>query len=397
MAIAIRLAQRMGIHSETALASCSTFEAEMRRRLWWSLVLFDTRMSELAGSGISTLDPTWNCKIPLNVNDVDLRLDMKVLPEPRSNPTDTVFAVVRSELGEYLRHAAFHLHIDSSTFKSLAKRLDSGLALDYDHLVRLKDTIEERYLKFCDQGNPIHFMTIWTAKGLLAKYHLMEHNFRLSSSSEPKAEGHLDAATAFALEMLECDTVIMTEPLTKGFTWLHQINFPFPAYYQVTQDLRRRPTTEKAQQAWNVMSDNWDARFLVHFSRTSAVFQLFTKLILQAWEAYETAPKSAGQTLATPRIVSSIQDTLTGVAEELQNLEMEEANVNTDLDAGGYAMSQRPPTLLDSSMNFRMGVRGSQTWTPPGMSFVSNSLRQHPLDAQMDLEDWNAYGGQPGW
>jgi hypothetical protein len=48
LGVAIRIAQRMGIHSESALAKCTVFEAELRRRLWWSLVLFDTRISEMA-------------------------------------------------------------------------------------------------------------------------------------------------------------------------------------------------------------------------------------------------------------------------------------------------------------------------------------------------------------
>ncbi|KAK5061421.1 hypothetical protein LTR84_007964 [Exophiala bonariae] len=397
LAIAIRLAQRMGIQSEKALANFSPFDAEMRRRLWWSLVLFDTRMSELAGSGLATLDPTWDCRIPLNVNDVDLRLDMKVLPAARTNPTDAVFAVIRSELGEYLRHAAFHLHIDSSAFKALVKQFDNALTLDNDRIVQLRTNIEDRYLKFCDHGNPVHFMASWTAKVQLAKYHLMEQNFRLSSSTEQRVDMQLDTATGFALEMLECDTVIMTAPLTKGFIWLHQINFPFPAYYQVTQDLRRRPTMEKAQHAWNVMSDNWEAWFHVHFSRTSAIFQLLTKLILQAWEACEPVSTLAGQKLTTPKIVSSIQDALARIASDLQNLEMEEASISTNLEINEFPLSHMPPALVDSNMSFGLGSQSGHAWTPPGMSFVSNPLGQIPLGGQMTHTDWTAYGGQPGW
>lgn len=396
-AIAIRLAQRMGIHSETALANYSPFDAEMRRRLWWSLVLFDTRISELAGSGLATLDPTWNCRIPLNVNDVDLRPEMKVLPAARTNPTDAVFAVVRSELGEYLRHAAFHLHIDNSAFKSLAKQFDTRLALDVDRIVQLREMIEDHYLKFCDQENPVHFMTTWTAKVQLAKYQLMEYNYRLSGSSEQRLDVQHDAATGFALEMLESDTTIMTAPLTKGFTWLHQINFPFPAYYQITQDLRRRPTMDRAQKAWNVMSDNWEAWFHVHFSRTSPIFQLFTKLILQAWEAYEAASTSARQKLTTPRIVSSIQDTLARISEDLQNLEMEEPSMSTDLETNGFPLSQMPNALLDSSTSFGTGFQNRHMWTPPGMSFVPIPLGQNPTGGQMNHSNWTAYGGQPGW
>lgn len=398
LAVAIRTAQRMGIHSETVLAKCTAFEAEMRRRLWWPLMFFDTRIAELAGSSIATLDPTWDCRIPLNVNDTDLRLDMKVLPTTRTEPTDSVFAVVRSELGEYLRHAAFHLHVDNSALKSLTKRFDDSLVLDSGCLASLGDTIENRYLRFCDQENPIHFMATWTVRAQLAKYHLMEHNIRLSSSSTQRVETQYDAATAFALRMLKCDTKIMTSPLTKGFTWFTQINFPFPAYYQITQDLRRRPTSEQSQQAWDVMSDSWEVWFNRHFSTTSPIFQLFTNLILQAWEAYESVSKPGRQNFTLPRIVSSIRDSLARTSENVHSPEMDEATISTDGDTNASSMSmQIPTTMLGHSQSFGMEIQGGYGWMPPNTIFASNSLGQNPLDTHMNQVDWTSYGGPHGW
>jgi len=97
LGVAIRIAQRMGIHSESALAKCTAVEAEMRRRLWWSLILFDTRIGETANSKTTTLDPTWDCKIPLNVNDSDLRPEMKGPPAIQGKSTEAPFAIVRSK------------------------------------------------------------------------------------------------------------------------------------------------------------------------------------------------------------------------------------------------------------------------------------------------------------
>jgi hypothetical protein len=398
LAVAVRIAQRMGIHSETDLDKCTAFEAEMRRRLWWPLMFFDTRMAELAGSSIATLDPTWDCRIPLNVNDTDLRLDMKMLPATRTEPTDSVFAVVRSELGEYLRHAAFHLHVNNPALKSITKRFDDSLVLDSGHLAKLGEMIEDRYLKFCDQESPIHFMATWTARAQLAKYHLMEHNIRLSSSSTQRVDAQYDAATASALRMLKCDTKIMTSSLTKGFTWFNQINFPFPAYYQITQDLRRRPTCEQSQQAWDVMSDNWEAWFNIHFNTTSPIFQLFTNLILQAWEASESVAEPGAKNLTLPRIVSSIRDSLPRTSESLHGLEMEEETISTDVDTSESLMSMQMPTaMLDHSLSFGMGMQSGYAWTSPGMVFASNPLGQNPPDTHMNQVDWAAYGEPRGW
>ena len=164
LGVAVRIAQRMGIHSESALSKCTAFEAEMRRRLWWSPILFDTRIGQIANSRTVTLDPTWDCKIPLNVNDSDLRPEMKGPPAVQGKCTEALFVVVRSELGEYIRHTEFHLDFTCPALKPIAKHVQNGFALGGGELIKLEEMIEDQYFKACDQKNPIHFMTIWTTR-----------------------------------------------------------------------------------------------------------------------------------------------------------------------------------------------------------------------------------------
>ena len=400
LGVAIRIAQRMGIHRESILAKCDAFEAEMRRRLWWSLMLFDNRIAELAGSNALTLEPTWDCKIPLNVNDTDLRLQMKVSPSTRGEPTDAVFAVVRSELGEFIRHAEFHIEFANPALLPVHKRVHNSIDPESGHLAKLEKMLEDRYLKLCDPENPIHFMATWTTRAQLAKYQLMEQNMRLSGSSARRMEADYDAATASALRMLECDTKVMTSPLTKGFAWLNQIYFPFPAYYQIAQDLRRRPTGEQAQQAWDVVSDNWEAWFLIHFSNDSPIFAILPKFILQAWEAYEAVLKTSAQTLTTPRIVSSIRETQARVSEIVQHTDTEVANISTDMGTNEYPMSMSmplPATFPDHNLPCGLGMQGGYAWMGPQMNSTSSSSPHGPLPAHMNPMIWPAFGGWPGW
>ena len=392
LGVAIRIAQRMGIHSESALAKCTTVEAEMRRRLWWSLILFDTRIGEIADSKTATLDPTWDCKIPLNVNDSDLRPEMKGPPAIQGKSTDALFAVVRSELGEYIRHTEFHLDFTSPALKPIAKHLQNGPAPEGGELSKLEEMIEDQYLKSCDQENPIHFMTLWTTRAYLAKYRLLEHHSRYSSSSVHQT-AQRDAATSHALRMLECDTKIMTSPLTKGFLWLNQSHFPFPAYIQIAQDLRRRPTSGLAHQAWEVMSDNYEAWFDSQFRDDSPFFHIFTKIVLQAWEAYEAASKQLGETL-TPRIVSSIRYTLAQIARHAQNTETEQPNIIMGMGIDEFPM---PISIGFANQNlpYSMGMQDGYAVMRPEM--YSGLPGQAPLDVDMSQLDWTALGGQPGW
>jgi len=392
LGVAVRIAQRMGIHSESDLAKCTAVEAELRRRLWWSLILFDTRIGEIAHSKTPTLDPTWDCKIPLNVNDCDLRPEMKGPPAIQGKSTEAIFAVVRSELGEFIRHTGFHLDFTSPALKPIAKHLQNGLAPEGGELVELEKLIEDQYLKSCDQENPIHFMTIWTTRVYLAKCRLLEHHSRYFSSSVHRTEAQRDAATSHALRMLECDTKIMTSPLTKRFLWLNHCYFPFPAYLQIVQDVRRRPISEQARQAWEIMSDNYQAWFISQFREDKPFFKIFSKIVIQAWEACEAASKQPGTTLTPPRIVSSIRHTLAQIARNAQN---------TDTEQPGYFMGMRidefpmPIGFADQSLPNSIGMQDD--YAAMRSDVYSGVPAQIPLDADMNQLDWDAPGGWPDW
>ncbi|KAF2466207.1 uncharacterized protein BDR25DRAFT_269406 [Lindgomyces ingoldianus] len=381
LGVAIRIAQRMGIHSESALAKCTALEAELRRRLWWSLVLFDTRISEMADHKTATLAPTWDCRIPLNVNDSDLRPEMKVLPAVQEKSTDALFAVVRSELGEFVRHTMFHLAFTSPALKPIFKTALNGLIQEADELTTLEKTIEDKYLKFCDPENPLHFIAIWWTRAYLAKCRLLEHHSRYSNSSVQQTDAQCDAAISHALRMLECDTQFRTSPLIKRFLWLAHLYFPFPAYIQIIQDLKRRPGSEHAEQAWEVMSDNYEARFgFLCKDSESPLFKIFTKIVLQGWGAREAALSQLGEPLMPPRIVSSIRQRVAQIAQNAQTPDTHHPHVM------GIGIDNFPMSIPIASIG--SGGQGGYGAIRPGE--YPNALGQAPIDVDVGSLDWAA-------
>lgn len=310
LGVAIRIAQRMGIHNEATLAKSTPFEAEMRRRLWWSLVLFDTRIGELADCKDATLGPTWDCKVPLNVNDSDFHPEMRDLPLAQAYPTESLFAVVRSELGDFVRHTMLHLDFTCPALKPLAKAYSPTGPGDSE-VGSLEKLIHDRYLKHCDPENPIHFTAIWWTRGYITKCHFMEHHNRYSHASTPQTESQHDAAIGYAMRLLECDTMLSSSPLTKNYMWLINSYFPFPAYVQILQGLKRRPNSRYADHAWQVMSDNYEPHFLRH-SEDDPRVKGFTTMVLQVWDAIAAGEKGTG---ATPKIVQTLRSAAARMAE----------------------------------------------------------------------------------
>ncbi|OJJ96982.1 hypothetical protein ASPACDRAFT_33567 [Aspergillus aculeatus ATCC 16872] len=307
LSVAIRIAQRIGIHNESTYGKCSALETEMRHRLWWSLIIFDNRICEMSDDKTASLAPTWDCKVPLNVNDFELQPEMKTPPAPNNRPTEMLFAVVRSELADFVRHSAFHLNFTNPSLNTIATRLTDETA----QLVSLERALEEKYLAFCNPENALHFMTLWTMRGSLAKSRLLQHYSQCSNTSVPPTDAQRNTGIAHALRMLECDTELMTSPLTQGYRWLVHFHFPFPAYIHLLQDLKKRPVEAHADRAWEAMSDNYAVRMMDASQDDRPFFIVFSRIVLQAWEAREKMAVAAQLETpppVPPRMVVDIRD-----------------------------------------------------------------------------------------
>lgn len=310
LAVAVRIAQRLGVNDESTFHNCTALEAEMRRRLWWSLITFDHRICEMSDYKTTTLIPTWDCKTPLNANDFELRPEMKSSPPNHDRPTEALFAVVRSELADFVRHSVFHINFVNPSLNIVAKP-KHGPAPDGDELTLLEKTMEDKYFTLCDLENPLHFMTIWTMRAYLARNRLLEHYSRFSTSSTQPTDAQRSAAVSQALSMLECETKLRTSLLTKGFLWHVDSNVPALAYIHILNGLMKRPDEEYADRAWEIMSDNYEARATHSRPDDYGISDVFSRVVLQVWTAREALSKE-GKPIQPPPIVLMFREAAKG-------------------------------------------------------------------------------------
>ncbi|TVY15781.1 Aurofusarin cluster transcription factor aurR2 [Lachnellula arida] len=387
LGVAIRIAQRMGIHSESALAKCTVFEAELRRRLWWSLMLFDSRISEMADHKTATLNPTWDCRIPLNVNDSDIRPELKESPLVQGNATDAIFAVVRGEIAEFVRHSAFNLNFTNPALKRVVKTGQHDLA----KLAILEKMIEDKYLRYCDPDNPLHFMTIWWTRAHLARCRLLEYHSSYSNSSvrptDTQREAQREASISHALCMLECDTKFATSALVKGFLWQVNVHFPFPAFIHILQDLKRRPFSAYSEQAWESMSDNTEARALFMATAFKNPFlEIFANMVLEAWEAREAAVDQLREPMVPPRIVSFSRARAAQKAPIVQVAKTQQPSFESGMGMDMNNLQISMPT--SSGSHGQLYDMGGQSGYGVMDSLYPNIPGQAPLDVDMNSIDW---------
>ncbi|CAK7275392.1 hypothetical protein SEPCBS119000_006670 [Sporothrix epigloea] len=363
---AMRVAQAMQIDIEAgphSSAKMKPLEAELRRRLWWALVLFDARISELSNHSPTMLNPTWSCCVPLNANDLDFRPELRESPRDAfgrgvggsgASSSEALFVVVRSELGNAMRHMEYYLALSNPALKPLARdrefiataagkykqpHEDRSRCREYEEINATEDMIHDKYLQYCDPANGLHFMTLWMARGFIARCRLTKYLSKFShyavsqplrsssSGNTPHCPSNFSSESIFslrdvalndALTVIEADTKIMTSPLTRGYRWLVHMYFPLLAYIYLTQELAQRISVECAKNVWEVMNSNYEAHFTVSDSENLYLFKMFTSTILHAWDLYKARMRAEGEPEAVevPEIVRRIHSQLESASEE---------------------------------------------------------------------------------
>ncbi|KAJ5622109.1 hypothetical protein N7528_005341 [Penicillium herquei] len=354
----------------------------MRRRLWWSLTLFDARVGELSGLKTSSLNPTWDCKIPMNVNDSDLWVEMKEPPVVQAKATESTFIVMRAQIADFVRNSSFHLEFLNPTFKKIAKKLPNG-----GDVATFERMMEDEFFKFCDEENPLHFMTIWAGRAHISKCHLLEAYAKYIDSSTPPTQAESDALVFRAFRMLDSDTRIIKSPRTVGFFWAVRAYFPFPAYFHIIHDLKKRPISSHSNQAWEVMNANYEARFTCSDGYEYPLFVIFSNVILQAWEALEEAIKRSGEPLAPPKIVVTIKQRLLEMTPNTPAPSNEESedSLNTLLEQPPMPMPMEFGMGLGNE-GFFSGISGQSDFSGPDPRLFTNF--QPPLTSDMNHLNW---------
>ncbi|KAJ0160811.1 putative transcriptional regulatory protein [Colletotrichum tanaceti] len=101
LGLEVNLAKRMGYHRDPRhFPDMTPLQAEMRRRVWATVLLVDVLISGQMGMPRMVRDGEFDTAEPQNLNDENLREDMPALPEPRpeTEHTTTLGVIARRRI-----------------------------------------------------------------------------------------------------------------------------------------------------------------------------------------------------------------------------------------------------------------------------------------------------------
>ncbi|KAF4453165.1 fungal specific transcription factor domain-containing protein [Fusarium austroafricanum] len=220
-ALLVRLAQNAGIHRDGTHFKLSPFEVEMRRRLWWSICVLDSRASEDTGYDATIPLGSVDTQLPRNVNDSDLFPTMLELPKSRVGLTEMTFSVVRFESTKVFQQ--LQQMSAGSTGKPSAQTLKNKTEM----ISNIQHRIHELYLKHLDLSNPFAWYAYTICTIVFTKMRLVTYHpyLRKGMSVDIPADAK-DSLFAESTLVIESWLALNEERSTRRWKWLCE------TYYQ---------------------------------------------------------------------------------------------------------------------------------------------------------------------
>ncbi|EHK47823.1 hypothetical protein TRIATDRAFT_172547, partial [Trichoderma atroviride IMI 206040] len=248
-ALAVRLAQNAGIHRDGTHFNLSPFTVEMRRRLWWSICVLDSRACEDSGHDATLPHGGADTLIPLNINDSDMAVHMKEAPRPRTGLTEMSFSLVRFEATSLFRRLQY-----TSTSSLGQNDEDQDLAKKMNQISETQTRLHNLYLKYCDLSDPFSWYIHTIAQIVFTKMQLVAHHpsLRRAGYTELPKETQEYLFTS-SIMILEYWLALNTEKKTKKWRWLCETYIQWYALAFLLSALCVRPESEEVERAWNAV------------------------------------------------------------------------------------------------------------------------------------------------
>lgn len=248
-ALVVRLAQNAGIHRDGTHFNLSPFTVEMRRRLWWSICVLDSRACEDSGHDATLPHSGADTFIPLNIDDSDLTVHMKEAPQPRVGLTEMTFSLIRFEATALFRRLQY-----ASTTSLGQSDIEQGLAEKMTQISETQQRIQKLYLKYCDLSDPFSWYMYTIAQIVFIKMQLVVHHpsLRRAGYAELPQETQ-DRLFTSSIIILEFWLALNTEKKTQKWRWLCETYIQWYALAFLLSALCVRLENQEVERAWNAV------------------------------------------------------------------------------------------------------------------------------------------------
>lgn len=384
----IRIAQKMGLHRDGEALGLSPFETEMRRRIWWQIVMLDAKYAMMSGLSNSLLPGDCDTKEPKNINDADLFPSATEPIQDREGPTEMIMVLLTSRVARFFTETKGIeplIFITDELTPQLPNGPDQEQLQQYHEIVRdlgrrLLDILD----RYCDpSAGPLHQLAHDVRTEILTKLATVADPPKIKPSAADSPED-----IAFKISIKACKHGIEELARTegRGFEWFARTHFqPNIFLYlvgQICTRIHHSPADRGgplAEKAWDLVEQSYACYPQLYDISQRIHFQI-ARLTLRAWRRREASlieHAGIGSTMV-PEFVTRLQ--MVVPQDDSVKSEMTGSDAISRISGTGSAVDVSPRALDVEKM-----------------SLMDNShldtFMQPYVDGQLD---WDIWAGIPG-
>lgn len=247
IAVVWRLAQRLGLHRESALSAKSPIEIEMSRRLWWHISVVDVQCAEDNRTEPMIQDGQYDTRFPLNINDNDLILGATEFPREHLGFTDMTFSLIRFQITASYRVLKRSLTVQPNVSAEDMVTHRQQIVTD------LERRLHENHLQYCNTGNTIHWLCSTISRLVLSKLRFYVYDAVIPGkipTTDRMAKIH-EFLFATSVDIIELSVLLEISQRDVGnWTWVFKNNNQWNALAFVLAELCVRPSGPDVDRAW---------------------------------------------------------------------------------------------------------------------------------------------------
>ncbi|KAK2000868.1 fungal-specific transcription factor domain-containing protein, partial [Colletotrichum falcatum] len=308
----VRIAQRMGLHRDGARLGLSPFDTEIRRRIWWQIIILETKCAILAGFCDTLLPPNWDTKMPSNVNDADLLPGSLEPVKSREGATEMAFCLMLYESRLFFRNhlvPEFEAVIicEGNVGTENPKRFARHSFDEYQQIVEKYEealtTAERKYTNASAGG--IHLMARKVRPLTTQRIRDMILHAQEPWDDKPDDQGNNGSFFRAWVIAFESD-VNWYDSTDDKFVWYLKLHFRPDAFSAMIELLQWQPVGTLVDRAWKVIDqlyhyhpEMYDVRDQDNHHRA--------KNLLAGWSRRELAFRNLGIFCDTPLVVVKLR------------------------------------------------------------------------------------------
>ncbi|KXH45053.1 C6 zinc finger protein [Colletotrichum simmondsii] len=308
--VCIRSAQRLGMHRDGEALGLPPLETELRRRVWWHMVLLDFRFALASGFTPTSLGAC-DTRMPTNVNDEDIASSTTNHPENSPGPTDMIICLITSGLAKSMAERP-DISEALTTIEMNAISGSRSRGCDMAKFVSdVEDHLEMIVGRFCNpEAGPLHIAALQMKSAMTQKISMIANGPRQGAADRSSPNERADNLFTLAVEATEHFANLLRKMRDGNFLWFVLQYFEQDLFTYMLARLCHRTAGSIVDRAWNVLPVIF-AHFGEIVDPTTALCSTIETFLFRSWRSrQEHLLLQLGYLPETPEFVRKVEDSL---------------------------------------------------------------------------------------